>query len=474
MRLPDPGSAPIERLFGTDGIRGVVGVLYTPSFVAEIAAAYGTWLRPPGKVAVAWDFRTTSRGIASILAGTLQMIGFDVVELGVMPTPCSQFNVKALSARGGLMVTASHNPPEFNGIKFTGPDGLEIPPGAETAIEGIYRDHAFLTPRWEAAGSIQPDTAGVDRYLGSIEKNADREAIAKSHPLVVVDAGNGTASTTVPRLVRDLGCQVRTLNANPDGAFPGRKSEPIEANLSDLRRAVVDLGADVGMAFDGDSDRVGLVDSKGHYLTGDVVLGLCARYLLRTRPGSTVVTSVTSSSLVGDVVEREGGKLVVTRSGSLAVALGVAEHHAILGGEENGHYYWPAHQNAPDGPMSAAMVLEMLAKEDRPLAELAAELPAYFLVKESVPVPGRVKALVLGEVREALGREAARIETLDGVKAFFPDGWVLVRPSGTEPLFRVFSESRTASRARSLASRGRELVELALSGSARSTDPKVP
>ena len=155
MTPPEVPTGVRPRLFGTDGIRGVVGALYTPSFAADIAAAYATWLRPPGTILVARDFRTTSLGIAQILAGTFQMLGFRAVDLGPMPTPCLQFNVRAMGARGGLMVTASHNPTEFNGIKFAGADGLEIAPEAEAIIESIYYSRSFQVPRWDAAGTIR-------------------------------------------------------------------------------------------------------------------------------------------------------------------------------------------------------------------------------------------------------------------------------------------------------------------------------
>ena len=452
---PPPGAS---RLFGTDGIRGVVGELYTPSFLADIASAYGSWLGGSGTVTIARDFRTTSPGFAGILGGTLQMLGLDVLDLGIMPTPCSQFNVRALQARGGLMITASHNPPEYNGIKFTGPDGLEIGPADEAVIERIFRERSFRPPAWRNAGRLRPETGGIDRYAESIERNVDRRAIAERSSKVVVDPGNGSSARVVPRVARELGCRVTTLNANGDGLFPGRNSEPTEAHLLDLERTVPAIGADFGIAFDGDADRLGVVDEAGHYVSGDVVFALFARYVLRRHPKGVVVTSVTSSSLVGDVVAAEGGTLIVTRSGSLPVALGVRDHRAVLGGEENGHFYWPEHQNAPDAPMSAAVLIEMIARERRPLSELAAELPVYCLVKRNVPVAPRERPEVLTRIRAALSAQTDHLETLDGVKAYFSDGWILIRPSGTEPLIRIFAESRSSERVRSLAAMGERVI----------------
>jgi phosphomannomutase / phosphoglucomutase len=465
---PPSGPAGVApRLFGTDGIRGVVGTLYTPALLADIAAAYATWLGAPNTVLIAQDFRTSSPGMAHILAGTMQMLGIDVVELGPMPTPCLQFNVRACHAAGGLMVTASHNPPEFNGIKFSGPKGLEIPREAEAKIEEIIAQRSFRKPDWEKAGTIRSDVAGADRYLASIRGSVDTKEIARIRPYVILDPGNGTSAVTSPTLLRLVGCRLVTLNSNPDGTFPGRRSEPTEENLNDLRHTVPQAGAALGIAHDGDADRVTFIDEKGGYLSGDVTLGLLARYMLQRHPGGTIVTSVTSSSLVAEVVERAGGRLVITKSGSLPVAVGIEENGAVFGGEENGHFYWPKHQNAPDGPMTSAVMVELLARGGRPLSQLVAEMPAYRLLKRQVPVSPELRDAAMDHVLKTLSAEATRVETLDGVKAYLDDGWVLVRPSGTEPLIRVFAESRTGAGVQQLSERGVAVVRQFLEASSR-------
>ncbi|MCI4363601.1 MAG: phosphoglucosamine mutase [Thermoplasmata archaeon] len=453
--MSDPALAP---LFGTDGIRGIVGELYTPQFTADIAAAFATFLTGSGQVLIGRDFRFTSPGIARILSGTLQMHGFDPIELGPMPTPCLQFNVRALGARAGLMVTASHNPVEFNGIKFCSETGLEFPPEAEREVERHFRARSFAPVLWNRTGTPRRDEMGLDRYLRSIIAHVDRPSIARAAARVVLDCGNGTSAVSSPPLFRTLGAKLVTLNANPDGAFPGRPSEPSDENLPDLKKTVVQTGASVGVAHDGDSDRIAFVDEKGQYVPGEVSLALFARYALAQQPGATIVTSVTSSSCIADVVASDGGRLVVTRSGSLPVAVGIEEEKAAFGGEENGHYYWPAHQNAPDGPMSSAVMLELLARSDRPLSALVAELPKYTVVKTKLATPQRLKEVVVEAARREFEASADHLVTIDGVKAFFPEGWILVRPSGTEPLVRVFAESRTAEDAHRLAERGLGVV----------------
>lgn len=452
------GEEEAPRLFGTDGIRRVVSAEFSPVFLAEVAAATALYLDGEGPVLVAQDYRTTSPGIARILAGVLSMDGIGVVEVGAMPTPCLQFNVRALKARLGLMVTASHNPTDFNGVKFCGPEGLEITPEDEWAIERNVHLRRHAVPRWDRAQPVRQDPEAVERYLGSIEGLVDTARIAQRAPRVVLDCGNGTSAATSPQLLRRLGCRLTTLNANPDGHFPGHPSEPTEANLADLRRTVVAIGADFGLAHDGDSDRIAFVDETGRYLPGEEALGLFAREMLRRHGGGTIVTSVTSTRCVEEVVREAGGRLVITRSGSLPVARAIVDEGAIFGGEENGGFYWPKHQVARDGPASSAMMLEFLTETGRSLGELARSLPKFHVVKRNVPLPAPSKAPVLERVRSTLASEAERLVTIDGVKAFYPDGWILVRPSGTEPVCRVYAESRDADRARAMCERAVGLV----------------
>jgi len=446
------------RLFGTDGIRLVVGQEMTPVFVAEVASALGTYLHGSGEVLVARDFRTSSEAMARIVAGSLLMHGVSVREMGPMPTPCLQFNIRALRASMGVTVTASHNPTEFNGIKFTGPEGIEIPRDAERSIERSIYEHQFAPSQWDHVGALHTDAEGVRRYLDSILHHTDVAAIRAASPLVVLDPGNGTSAVTSPTLLRELGCRLITLNANPDGYFPGRPSEPTEENLWALRKSVVDLGAQVGIAHDGDSDRVAFVDEKGRYLPGDVTLALFAKSRLEDHPDATIVTSITSSTLVEDVVKSAGGRVEITRSGSLPVATGVLQTGAIFGGEENGGYYWPEHQVARDGPMSSAKMIELLVRSGRPLSQLVDELPKYHVAKTKTPLPRLLRSGVVERTRHALEGEADRLVTIDGVKAFYPDGWLLVRPSGTEPICRVYAEGRDAARAKGLMDHGVELV----------------
>ncbi len=469
--VPTNDGKEVPRLFGTDGIRMVVGSELSPQLVLEAAMSAALLTDRTGPVLIARDYRNSSPAIARLLSGALALCGVDVVEMGVMPTPCLQFNVRALTAKLGITVTASHNPVEYNGLKFTGPEGLEIPRAAEELIERTVHERAFPTVVWDRMGTIREDGAGIARYQDSIRRTTDFAAIRARGLKVILDPGNGTSAASSPPLIREATGSLITLNANPDGYFPGRPSEPTEANLTMLREAVPRFHADLGIAHDGDSDRIAFIDETGRYVPGEVALALFARSILERSPGATIVTSVTSSTCVEEVVREMGGRFVVTRSGSLPVAVGIAEHRAAFGGEENGHYYWPEHQNAPDGPMSAFKMLELLAHEQRPLSVLVDALPQYTVYKTRTALPRALRAALVLDVLSTLREEADRILALDGVKAWWADGWLLVRPSGTEPICRIFAESKDPRRARALAERGVALVDQFVARSAASPAP---
>lgn len=436
------------RLFGTNGIREVVGERLTGPFVAQVAAAAAEVV-PRGKpVAVGWDGRTSSPAFARIVSATFALAGHDVVELGLLPTPAFQYSVPRVGAGFGLIVTASHNPPEFNGVKCIGADGLEIPRALEEQIEvGVARGAAPAVP-FDAIGSVTSDPSGGPRYIAAIRDRVDTAALRHRRFTVVLDCGNGASVPTSPALLRSLGCRVISLNAHVDGTFPGHLSEPTEANLKDLARAVPAFGADLGIAHDGDADRAVFVDARGRYLPGERLLTLMARDAVRREKGGIVVTPVSSSQSVEDAVRPFGGEVVYTKIGSPTVTREMSVRGAVFGGEENGGLIFPRLHLARDGAMSAAAFLELLAREELTAEAAVADLPAYALVKEKATCPMPIMDAVFEEVARALARDAVRVVTLDGVKAYRDGGWVLLRRSGTEPLLRVFAEAREMATAR--------------------------
>jgi len=454
--------SPAPRLFGTNGIREVVGTTLTAPFVTRVAAAIAS-VAPTGRpVAVGWDGRTSSVPFARIVSSTLALAGHRVVELGLLPTPAIQYSVPRLGAGLGVIVTASHNPPEFNGIKCIAADGLEVPRGVEEGIESAVEAGATPAASYAGVGEVADDHQGAPRYIEGILAQVDRERIVARRLTVVLDCGNGASAVTSPALLRRLGCRVVTLNGRVDGTFPGHLSEPVESNLADLLHSVPAAGADLGVAHDGDADRAVFVDATGRYVPGDEMLTLLAQEAVTRARGGIVVTPVSTSRSVEETVAPLGGKVVYTRVGSPSVTHEMKVRGAVFGGEGNGGMVFPAFQLARDGAMALAATLDLLARRGGSLADALHGLPRYTLLKETVACPTEVRGAVLRTVTEAARASGDRVETIDGVKIYSHDGWVLLRPSGTEPLFRIFAESKDPSRARALADRGIAAVEEAL------------
>jgi phosphomannomutase/phosphoglucomutase len=457
-------------MFGTNGIREVVGKTLTVRFVSDIASAVAFVHSGMGPAVVGTDARTSSPALGRVAAGALAMGGIDVIEVGVLPTPAVQYNVKALGAAFGLIVTASHNPPEFNGVKGIAGDGLEFTRATERAIEEAYAAGRFVAKGYQEIGTLSTDGLAIKRYVDGVLSRVDVEAIRARKFRVVLDCGNGASTGTSPVLLQHMGTRYTTLNGNPDGTFPGHDSEPTEENLQGLVQHMRAMPADLGVAHDGDADRAVFVDEKGRFVPGEKIFTLMARETVRQHGGGVVVTPVTSSDAVAEAIAPFGGRVRFTRVGSPVVSRAMQEDKGVFGGEENGGLIFADHQLARDGAMSLAAVLDVLARTQKPLSELIAELPPYHLVKRKVPCPVELREKVLAEVPSMMDRgQATEITTLDGVKVRTSEGWVLVRPSGTEPIYRIFAESRDRKKAEGLAdSMTKSVNDLVRSLSARS------
>ncbi|MEM0129011.1 MAG: phosphoglucosamine mutase [Thermoplasmata archaeon] len=454
------------RLFGTNGIREVVGERFTPEMVVRVAGALAALRPPPSRFVVGWDGRTSSPAAAGLVSATLALAGHRVIEVGLLPTPAIQYLVPRLRAEFGVIVTASHNPPEFNGIKCIACDGLEVPRETEEAVERGVAAGFGPTARFDGIGTIERHSSGATEYVEGILSCVDRERIRGRGFSIVLDVGNGASAPTSPALLRALGCRVRTLNAQVDGTFPGRRSEPTEANLVDLRRAVPAFGADLGIAHDGDADRAVFVDRSGTMIPGETMLALLAQDAVRRAGGGVVVSPVTASLSLEEAIRPFGGTVVYTRVGSPNVTREMQRRGAVLGGEENGGTIFPTFQLARDGAMSLAAVLDLLARTGRPLEELVASVPRYAFVREKIACPVDRRAAAVESAARTLAEGAIRVERIDGVKVVRPEGWVLLRPSGTEPLLRVFAEAKDPATAERLAAEAMGALQHALGASA--------
>ena len=329
-----------RKLFGTNGIRGIVNVELTPEMAIKVGACIGTFFGKEKSVLLGYDARTSGPMFAKAVISGLTSTGCNVYFAGMASTPAIQFAVKNHKMDGGVIVSASHNPPQYNGIKVIWSDGIEISHEQEAEIEKIYFENKIVFAPWDKLGEKRELPAINEEYAEAIKKHIDIGIISSKHFHVVIDAANSVGGIAAPVILRDLGCKVTTINANIDGTFPGRLPEPRPENLGDLSATVKAVGADMGVAFDGDADRSIFADNNGTIYWGDKTFAIVIKQFLIKNSGAKIVTPVSSSTLIKDTTEAYGGKLIWTKVGSVTVSQTMKAENADLGGEENGCPRW--------------------------------------------------------------------------------------------------------------------------------------
>ena len=330
----------------------------------------------------------------------------------------------------------------------------------DPTIEKLYFDEEPKRAHWSEIGQLYHNDKIIDEYLDEAISKVDVEAIKKANLKVVVDCGSGAGSYTAPYLIRKLGCDVTTLNCQADGFFPGRDPEPIEENLQELINVVKQLNADIGLAHDGDADRTICIDEKGNFVLGDKTFSLVEKQMLKENNGGTIVTTVATSQAIYDIAEEYNGEVIATAVGDLLVARKLKDEDGLFGGEENGGLIFPDFVYGRDAVMTVAKILETIAKEKKPLSKLVEELPVYYATKTKIECSDDLKE----EVMENIANEIKTttdfdLDTTDGVKILKNDGWVIIRPSGTEPIFRCFAESDSQEKADAMTDWGLSLIK---------------
>jgi phosphoglucosamine mutase len=440
-------------MFGTSGIRGPVGDEVTAALALELGRAVAA--DGYGRVVVGHDARTTSPTLADAVAAGLREAGADVIDVGQAATPTIARAVGWRGADAGVAVTASHNPPADNGFKLWQPSGQAFDGSQRERIADlIERDGSHLAD-WDAFGTREPWPAATDRHVQALVDAADEAPVDDLH--VVVDVGNGVGGATA-RALRRLGARVETLNAQPDGHFPGRPSEPTAEHCRSLARHVEGGDADLGIAHDGDADRTMAVDETGEFVTGDRLLALFARSTVAA--GDVVAAPINTSMAVDRALEPLDASVARTRVGDVFVAERLGEPDAVFGGEPSGAWIWPDGSRCPDGPL-AAVRLAALVAERGPLSGQLAEIDAFPIVRASIETDR--KEAVMDRVHDRLtaAYPAGDVSTVDGVRVDLEDGWFLVRASGTQPLVRVTAEAQSESRADEIADLARDAIERA-------------
>jgi phosphomannomutase len=451
-------------MVSVSGIRGKVGEALTPEVVARYAAAFGAWSIARGgsrQIVVGRDSRVSGPMFQRIVVGTLQLVGCDVVDIGLTTTPGCQLAVEHHHAAGGLMLSASHNPIEWNALKFIGSSGLFLEASEGAAMRALVEKG---TPHatWDRIGTTIVDDAVARRHVDAVLAipYIDVPKIRARKFKVALDCVRGAGATIMPMLLERLGCEVVMINMEPDGRFP-REPEPVPENLKELERLVKESGADIGLAVDPDVDRLALVADGGRAIGEDYTLALAARLVLRHRRGP-LVTNLSTSLVVEDAARAAGVEAVRAPVGEVNVAVRMRELKAPIGGEGNGGVILPEVHLGRDAPIGAALVLQLLVEEGRPLSTIVASLPRYVIVKDKLPRPNASLDAVYGALRKAFPDASA--DTQDGLRLAWPDRWVHVRPSGTEPIVRVIAEAPDEAGARELVRRSREPLDALAKG----------
>jgi phosphomannomutase/phosphoglucomutase len=446
------------RLFGTNGVRGVYGQELTHDLVIDLCYALGTYFGGKGPIVVGYDGRKSSPVLSRLVRATLNSAGLDTANAGLVPTPCLQYAAKRLGYRGGVMITASHNPPKYNGIKPTAPDGVEISREDELKVEDIYYSKKFA--KIDGTGRDSVDENIVHRYIEAVLALVDSDRIRQKKFTVAMDTGNGAQALVAPLVAKKLGCKVIVVNGQIDGEFPTRGSEPTPDNLGVLAETVRSAKADFGVAYDGDGDRSIFCDDNGSIYMGDKTGALLVRYLLAGRhKGSEVVCPINTSMILAKEAEQAGSKLVYTKVGSVEVSREMVRRRCPLGLEENGGFMYGALNEVRDGVMATALVLDMLAASDKSFSQHIAQLPQTFQYKTKFACPSRE---VVDRVVQACIEHGSpkKVEALDGAKVWIDeDTWLMVRSSGTEPLIRMYAESTDKSLLDSKVDEYRRLVQ---------------
>ncbi len=421
------------KLFGSSGIRGKFNEAITPELVCRIGQAVGNLY---DEVVVGWDARTTSPLLSNAVISGLLAAGSDVYIAGMVSTPTLAHAAKELKA--GIMITASHNPPTDNGVKLWNPDGSSFGSLQMEEVEELLLEKGISSVAWDEVGHLHTIDWAVERHMDGISG-----IIGKLEGTVVVDCGNGTTSNITPYLLRRLGCKVITLNAHPDGSFPGRNSEPSEENTRLLARTVVESGANIGIAHDGDGDRTVAVDETGRFADGDALMPL----LSKLEGKSTVVVPINASMAVDRYLDNV--QVVRCRVGDVYVSEKIKEVNADFGGEPSGTWVFPRSSLCPDGIFAAARLVQIV--QERPLSEYLAEIPKFSVIRKRVDMDPTKRSESMDKIGEGLKCLNPReLSDMDGYRAVFENGWILLRPSGTEPKLKIVIEGDSDESAQAL------------------------
>lgn len=431
-------------MFGVSGIRGRPGVDLTPELLFSYAASFGSFCKK-GKVVVGRDTRPSGEMIKHAVVAGLLSIGCEVIDLGIATTPSIILSVKELGASGGIAITGSHNPPEWNALKFISSEGCFLEAREGMRLKEIVERKNYRYVEWNEIGRVSEDREAKNRHIEKVVSFFDREKIEGIK--VAFDAGNGAAFEEYPMFLQRIGCDVLKVFCEPDGVFR-RMPEPVPENLEEIERVVRDNRLDAGFATDADGDRISIVSDKGVSIGEEYTLALSVRYYLKKEKGPVVV-NISTSRMIEDIAREAGVPFFRAKVGEANVVRLMKEKGAVIGGEGNGGVILPSINFTRDGMVAMGLVLQYMAEEGKPISELIKDLPEYFMLKKKIVYesPEEAKAFIMNFRRYF--KEEKRDET-DGIRIDWEDSWIHVRKSGTEPVIRIIAEADSPDEAENL------------------------
>lgn len=424
---------------GISGVRGIAGRSLTNTVALEFGKTFGTFMNS-GKVAICRDTRTSGDMLKSAVTAGLLSCGCQVIDLGIIPTPTALFYVRKNKIDGGVIVTASHNPAEWNGLKFIESDGTFLSEARLDRFFDIYYKKEFRLVTWDIFKPIMVDTSAADLHIKEVLKSLDVKAIQKRHFKVAVDYINGTGCFVTQKFLSELGCKVFAINDEPNGMFE-HEPEPIPKNIKGLGRLVKQKKANVGFAQDPDADRLAIVSEKGEPIGEELTLGLSMRFILKYRKKGVVVANLSASKVLDSIAEEFGVKLIRTKVGESNVVSEMKKRSAIIGGEGNGGVIFPRINFGRDSLVGMGLILEYLAKSNKKISQLVGELPRFEMIKGKFDCPFSKTTDVVDAIKSFY--KGQELDITDGLKVMWPDKWIHVRSSNTEPIIRMIVEAAT-------------------------------
>jgi phosphoglucosamine mutase len=446
----------MKKLFGSSGVRGIVNKFLTPELSCKVGLAAASQINAK-KAIIGRDTRASGLMLKEALISGLLSCGVDVKYVDIVPTPVLAYLTKKLEADIGFMLTASHNPAQYNGIKIFDKTSLSYSDKNQKKIENRIKKEKYNLSDWQHIGKVTKlDTDSI--YLKMVKKRVKLQKKWK----IIVDPGCGATYSIGPRLLRNLGCKVTVLNAQPDGTFPARKSEPTKESLRNLAKVVKTLESDIGIAFDGDGDRVAFIDKNGKFVDFDRLLAAFTGHVLKRNGGGTVVTNVETSMSFEKITKKFNGNIIRTRVGDVYLSEAIKKKKAIFGGEPCGAWIHPHFHYCPDGLLSGVLLLKALEEEEKTLDEFMSKVPIFITLRESIFCSKQNKDKTITILKEEIINafpEFIESSTVDGIRVSLVNGWILIRASGTEPFIRITVEGESLKIARDILERGVELIK---------------